>query len=444
MDSQNGRMCILMIPHLAHGHISPFLELAKHLTKRSFKIYLCSTPINLASIKTRVDENDDIQLVEFHLPSSPSLPPHFHCTNGLPSHLQPLLHQTFENAAPVFMDILKEIRPNLVIYDVIPSWPAELALSLDIPAIHFSTHAASTCSLAIHFYKRVGHDFPFPEVFDSSMDRAPVSQDELKLIRNFVLCFERSCGLVLVKSVGEVEGKYIDLLSDLVEKDVIPVGQLIHDPTGNEDENLENIMEWLDKKERSSVVFVCFGSENYLSAEQVMEMANALETTKCHFIWVLRSPRGEEKGCLLLPEGFAERVRGFGLIVEWAPQTKILGHSSTGAFLSHCGWSSVNESMKFGVPIIAMPLKEGDQPTNAKLALEIGVGMQVRTDSERRYKSTEIGDVIRKVLVEESGENVRKKAKELSLRMKERGEEDLDIAAEKLMQICSKKKETCY
>lgn len=163
-------------------------------------------------------------------------------------------------------------------------------------------------------------------------------------------------------------------------------------------------MKWLDNKEKSSVVFVCFGSENYLSVEEVIEMANALETSKCSFIWALRSPHGEEEVCLQLPEGFIERVGDSGLILKgWAPQTMILGHSGTGGFLSHCGWSSINESMKHGVPIICMPMKM-DQPRNAKLAVSIGVGMEIVRDNERKFKSDEIVSIIRKVLVEESGE----------------------------------------
>ncbi|KAK1398799.1 Glycosyltransferase [Heracleum sosnowskyi] len=442
MDSKNGRMSILMLPYLAHGHISPFLELAKQLTKRSFNVYLCSTPINLSSIKNKVDEDDNIQLVELHLPSSPCLPPHCHSTNGLPPNLIPVLNETFEKVAPMFINILKDINPNLVIYDVLPSWPAEVALSLNIPAIHFSVQSAATSSLCLHVYKKAGEKFPFSEIFDSPIDRPPLSEQERKLLQSFVSLFERSCNFVLVKSVREVEGKYIDLLSDLVGKDVIPVGQLIHDPTGNEDDDVKNIMKWLDKKEKSSVVFVCFGSENYLSAEEVIEMANALEATKCNFIWALRSPRGDEKGGLLLPEGFVERIGDLGLILEWAPQKKILEHSSTGAFLSHCGWSSCNESIKFGVPIIAMPMTEGDQHTNAKLAVEIGVGMHVNTESGGKFKREEIVDVIRKVLVEDSGECLRKKARELSLKVNDRAEEDLDKAVNKLVQICSKMKKT--
>ncbi|KAK1379131.1 Glycosyltransferase [Heracleum sosnowskyi] len=441
MDTENGRLSIVMLPFLAHGHISPFLEFAKQLTKRNFNVYLCSTPINLASIKSRVHENDNVQLVEFNLPSSPSLPPHYHTTNGLPSNLSLILQQTLEKAAPIFTDILREIKPDLVIYDVMPSWSAEVALSLNIPAVYFSVSGASTSCIGLHSYKKAGVKFPFPEIFDSSIDQPPIPEDEPTFLQYFASRFEQSYNVVLFKSFREAEGKYIDFISNLMRKDIVPVGQLVQDPTTNENDATKDIMEWLDKKGKSSVVFVCFGSENYLSAEEVIEMANALEATKCSFIWALRTPKGEDKGCLLLPEGFVERVGDLGLILEWAPQTQILGHSSTGGFLSHCGWSSMNESIKYGVPIIAMPMKV-DQPTNAKLAVEIGVGIYVRRHGTGKYKREEIGDAIRKVLVEESGECARKKARELSLRMQEKGEEDLDNAVEKLLNICTKKKET--
>lgn len=53
---QSKVMKVLMLPWLAHGHISPFMELAKRLASRDFHIYICSTPVNLKSIQKKITE----------------------------------------------------------------------------------------------------------------------------------------------------------------------------------------------------------------------------------------------------------------------------------------------------------------------------------------------------------------------------------------------------
>lgn len=45
---------LLMFPHLAYGHITPFLEVAKKFSDRGFSIDLCLTPINLGFIKNKI------------------------------------------------------------------------------------------------------------------------------------------------------------------------------------------------------------------------------------------------------------------------------------------------------------------------------------------------------------------------------------------------------
>ncbi|KAI8030915.1 Beta-D-glucosyl crocetin beta-1,6-glucosyltransferase [Camellia lanceoleosa] len=167
MDTKQSIASVLMLPWLAHGHISPFLELAKKLTHRNFHIYLCSTPINLSSIKKRITENysHSIELVEIHLPSSPDLPPHYHTTNGLPTHLIPTLKTAFDMAIPSFSNILNTLTPNLVIYDFNLPWAPTIACSYGIPAVDFIPTGAAMTSSTLHmFTKRGGAEFPFPEI----------------------------------------------------------------------------------------------------------------------------------------------------------------------------------------------------------------------------------------------------------------------------------------
>ncbi|TYJ08936.1 hypothetical protein E1A91_A11G106200v1 [Gossypium mustelinum] len=54
----------------------------------------------------------------------------------------------------------------------------------------------------------------------------------------------------------------------------------------------------------------------------------------------------------------------------------ILGHGSTGGFLTHCGWNSVLESIANGVPMIAWPLY-AEQRMNAVLLTE-GINVALR------------------------------------------------------------------
>ncbi|CAL5363374.1 unnamed protein product [Camellia sinensis] len=188
------------------------------------------------------------------------------------------------------------------------------------------------------------------------------------------------CTIVLYNTFRELEGKYIDYLSDIGGKKVVPVGHLVKEIIDDENEHSE-IIQWLDNKDESSTLFVSFGSEYFMSKEEIEEMAHGLELSKVNFIWVVRFPVGEKVELEeALPKGFIERVAERGMVVEgWAPQARILARSSTSCFVSHCGWISVLESLTFGIPIVAMPMHL-DQPLNARLVEEVGVAMEVIQD----------------------------------------------------------------
>ncbi|KAE8038761.1 hypothetical protein FH972_011237 [Carpinus fangiana] len=141
MEARHGSISVLMLPWIAHGHISPFLELAKKLTRRNFHIFFCSTPINLQKLPQKYSLS--IQFVELHLPSLPELPPHYHTTNGLPPHLAPTLKKAFDMGSQNFSAILKSLSPDLLVYDFIQQWAPSLALSQNIPAVEFLPTSAT-------------------------------------------------------------------------------------------------------------------------------------------------------------------------------------------------------------------------------------------------------------------------------------------------------------
>ncbi|KAL8090294.1 UDP-glucosyltransferase 29-like [Apium graveolens] len=439
---------VLMLPWLAHGHISPFLDLAKKLATRNFNIYLCSTPINLNSIRKNVTEkwSNSIHLVELNILPLPDLPPHYHTTNGLPPHLMVTLKTAFENSSPEFLKIFVSVKPDILIYDFNQPWAADIALANNVPAVQFLMSSTFFSSFSQHMFNYgLSVSFPFPISFHKYFTekinaRWKSSSDDTKDI-NHAWEASRKSKVVLRRTFRDIEGKYIDYISVLSQKKSIPVGPLVQDELIETDDGTE-IIQFLEKKDESSVVFVSFGSEYFLSKDEIREIAYGLELSKLNFIWVVRFPFGENMNLEeVLPLGFLDKAGDRGLVmVGWAPQTKILCHSSTGGFVSHCGWSSIMESMMFGVPVIAMPMQI-DQPFNALVVKEIGVGQEVERDENGRFKREEIAKAIRNVVLGRNSETVRRKAKEMSEKIKENGDKEIDEVVEELLKLCKEKKD---
>ncbi|KAH6756187.1 hypothetical protein C2S53_004286 [Perilla frutescens var. hirtella] len=450
METELSNFSILMFPWLAHGHIFPFLELAKAiLNRKSLHIYFCSTSINFDSIKNFINKyalNSSIELVELHLESSPDLPPHYHTTKNLPSSLTFTLLKAFQTSNSSLSNIITTFKPDLVLYDVFQPWSAKIASSQGIPAVHFSIYGAADYSLLHHKHTFGEAEFPFPAIKFEGNELQELwngieflfaiihDADQEFLFGNF----KQSRDIVLQKTSRLIEGKYIDYLSTLSEKKIIPVGPLITHNSQNNQEN-SDIIQWLSKKKQHSTVYISFGSEYFLSKAEIEEIAKGLELCSVNFIWIIRFPLGATVSLdEALPKGFLERVGDRGLVVTgWAPQADILCHQNVGGFVSHCGWSSVMESMYFGVPVVAMPMKN-DQPINARMLVEAGSCVEVsRTSENEVFEGGEMAKAIEKVV--ESGEELRRRARGLSEMMKMEEEEVLDEVAELLWQLCLKK-----
>ncbi|KAF3434277.1 hypothetical protein FNV43_RR25380 [Rhamnella rubrinervis] len=449
MDAnQQPRTSILMLPWLAHGHVSPFLELAKKLADNNFDIYLCSTPVNLKPVRESLANQNktySIQLVDLHLPNDfPELPPHYHTTKYLPPGLMNILKAALDGAKPAFAEILKILKPSLLIYDFIHPWAPAEAENHNIKSVLFLTGRAGFLAYLV-FYSRNDPtvQYPFPALDFPEIERQKMAQfmhmctaNGLTDVERLSECAARSTKMVLIKTLREIEAQHIDFLSGLLGKEMVPVGPLVQEPTNKDNGSV--VVEWLNKKHPSPVVYASFGTEYFLSVEEMEEIDYGLELSGVDFVWVVRFHGDDFRAKLsideVLPEGFLKRVGERGMVVDgWVPQAKILQHPSTRGFLSHCGWSSTLEGMINGVPIIAMPMHL-DQPINARLVVEVGVGIEVpRVDG--KFKREELTRVIEEVVKQEQGKEVRMKATELSRKLEERGNMDINFAVDKLVQL---------
>jgi hydroquinone glucosyltransferase len=197
---------------------------------------------------------------------------------------------------------------------------------------------------------------------------------------------------ILVNTFDTVEPEVITVLRQPKTRrpQVYPVGPLIFKADNNNDAKPPRVacLEWLDRKQARSDIFVSFGSSGALPTEQIRELALGLELSEQRFLWVVWSPSNDgslsgnyhdseskKDPFAYLPEGFLERTKDMGLVVpSWASQIEVLAHVATGGFLTHCGWNSTLESLVHGLPMVAWPLFV-EQRLNAVMLSE-GVGRQ--------------------------------------------------------------------
>ncbi|CAN6373064.1 unnamed protein product [Urochloa humidicola] len=90
----------------------------------------------------------------------------------------------------------------------------------------------------------------------------------------------------------------------------------------------------------------------------------------------------------------------------WVPQITILAHGAVGAFLTHCGRSSLIEGLLYGHPLVMLPIAF-DQGPNARLMEERKVRLQVpRDEDDGSFDRHGVASAVWAVMVEEDTRRV--------------------------------------
>ncbi|KAK7304217.1 hypothetical protein RJT34_15340 [Clitoria ternatea] len=291
----------------------------------------------------------------------------------------PLLHWFNSHPSP----------PRFIISDMFCGWTQNLASQLGIPRFVFSPSGAFAFS-AICFlwrelpkrenpnddneivsFQRLPNSPTYPWWQVSPLFRSYASGDPgSEKFKDWFLGNIASYGLI-VNSFNDFEKPYLDYLkTELGHDRVWAVGPLLPQDDsslkqrgGSSSVMVNDVVSWLDEKQDRTVVYVCFGSQTMLNEDQTVAIASALDKSGVHFIWSVRE-------AVNVPLEFERGTANRGLVIRgWAPQVLILRHRAVGAFLTHCGWNSVLESVVAGVPMLAWPMS-ADQFVNATLLVE--------------------------------------------------------------------------
>lgn len=437
---------IVLFPFMSQGHLNPFLALALQLEQKGYSIIFVNTPLNIKKLKRSLPSKSSVQLLQIPFNSSDhGLPPDSENTDDLPYNLvlrlldvSFCLEQPFREVLADLVDGKRAGRPLCVIGDFFFGWSADVAHEFGI--FHAVFSGAGGFGLACYYsmWLNLPHrdndkgEFLLPDF--SEAGKFHVSQLSPSLLiadgSDPFSIFQQKC----LPTWGNSDGFLFNTVEELDKIGLVyfrrklgipvwaigPIFLPIDDherwsskPVAGLGITPEQCIQFLDSKSENSVLYISFGLQTTISASQMMQLAKALDAGETNFIWVVRPPVGFDinadfKAEEWLPEGFVQRIKDEkkGVIVEkWAPQWQILSHKSTGAFLSHCGWNSVLESLSNGVPLIGWPIA-GDQFNNAKLLAEwTGVCLEVARGVNFEVRHEDIRDKIEMVMGNNNNNN---------------------------------------
>ncbi|CAN6341503.1 unnamed protein product [Urochloa humidicola] len=403
---------ILLMPFFATSHIGPFTDLAASLAVAGAGVVeptVAVTPANVPVVRSALERHGPtasslVKIATYPFPRVDGLAPGVENLSAAGGEAWRIDAAAVDEALmrPAQEALIRALSPDAVVTDVHFFWNSVISAELSVPCVTFSGIGPFTAltmgrltdavtnggGSQVESQEVVLRGFPWPEI------RIPVIE-----MPEFLRCKSgemNPCVEALGRCFGQVMNTFFELerpFCELLVREerakrayfVAPLYPLPL-PAGVNDTAVEPCIGWLGSKPSCSVVYVCFGTYAAISADQLRELALGLEASGKLFLWVVRADGWAP------PEGWAERVGERGMLVRgWAPQTAILAQPAVGAFLTHCGASSLLEAAAAGVPMLTWPLVF-DQFIGERLATEVlGIGERVWNGRRStRYEEREV------------------------------------------------------
>ncbi|KAG8366951.1 hypothetical protein BUALT_Bualt16G0021500 [Buddleja alternifolia] len=402
-----GKPHAIMVPFPMQGHIIPLMELAQCLAKHGIRVTFVNTEINhdrIQALSGKEVLNDRICLV--------SVP------DGLESRERyipgKLMETVYEIMPGNIEELIQEINASnedkitCVIYDQCLARIQEVAEKLGVGSAAFCAAAAALLVLGFNIPRLIedgiidnegsplsnnnnivqfNPTMPIISPSDFVWNRSKISALQ-KLVFNIMKQnnkFMKSANWLICNSVHDLEpGAFA------VATNITPIGPLLStNRPGNLPDHIHepdsDCLKWLDQQPPCSVIYIAFGSTTIFNKNQFQELAMGIEQSNRSFLWVVRPDSDKD-----FPDGYSDRVTTRGRIVGWAPQQRVLSHSSIACFISHCGWNSTLESVSSGVPMLCWPYFADQFINRSYICDSWKIGLTVDEDENGIVKFDEI------------------------------------------------------
>nr|BCO07622.1 UDP-glucose:anthocyanin 5-O-glucosyltransferase [Cyclamen purpurascens] len=411
------RYRVLLVTFPAQGHINPSLQFAKRLSQMGTEITLLTANFALDRMVTTTPPVQGLTLVGFPDGFDEGLK----LGKTMDEIMGGLKNRGSEAVEEIIKSSIEKGEPfSRVVYTTLLPWVGRMAHELKVPSTFLWIQPATLLDIYYYYFngyseaiQNHGNDPSWsvelpglPRLTTRDLPSFFVDSGE----HNFALeLFKEHFGIlelednpkVLVNSFDELEYEALRVVKNL---NFVPIGPLVpsafldgKDPSDNSFggdllKKSDDYIEWLNSREKGSVIYVSFGSYSELPKQQMEEIAKGLAATENPFLWVIRKGKKDNENNNFDINMFKEELEknGENKIVEWCSQMEVLSHPSIGCFVSHCGWNSSLESLVCGVPLVCFPIWT-DQSTNAKLIEDIWrVGLRVTKNENGIVEGNEI------------------------------------------------------
>ncbi|CBI31579.3 unnamed protein product, partial [Vitis vinifera] len=355
---------LVLFPLPLQGHLNPMLLLANILHAKGFSITIIHTHFNSPNPA-------NYPLFTFH-----SIPDGLSKTEASTADVIALLSLLNINCVAPFRDCLSQLLSNpseepiaCLITDAVWHFTQAVANSLKLPRMVLRTSSVSSflAVAAMPYLQKSGYlpikdsqlESSVPELLPLKVKDLPVintrnPEDFYQLFVSAIKETKASSGLIW-NSFEDLEESALVRLHQDFPIPLFPVGPFQkYFPTSSSSllAHDHSSITWLDTQTPKSVIYVSFGSIATMDENEFLEMAWGLANSNQPFLWV---------------------------------------------------------SICEGVPMICLPYS-GDQRVNARYVSQVwGVGLQLESGLERG----EIERTIRRLMVEEEGQEIRRRSIEL-------------------------------
>lgn len=431
---------IAIVPSPGMGHLIPLVEFAKRLkTNQNISatfIIPNDGPLSKSQIAFLDSLPDGLNYLILPPVNFDDLPQDIQ----METRISLMVTRSLPSLRQVLKSLVAEKRLVALFIDLFGTDAFDVAIEFGVSPYVFFPSTAMALSLFLHLpkldqevsceYRELQEPVQIPgcipvrgqDLLDPVQDR---KNDAYKWVLHNAKRYMMAEGIA-VNSFKELEGGALKVLleEEPGKPRVYPVGPLIQSGSSS-DLDGSDCLRWLDSQPCGSVLYISFGSGGTLSSTQLNELAMGLELSEQRFLWVVRSPNDQPNATYFdshghndplgfLPKGFLERTKNTGFVIpSWAPQAQILSHSSTGGFLTHCGWNSILETVVHGVPVIAWPLYAEQKMNAVSLTEGLKVALRPKVGENGIVGRVEIARVVKGLLEGEEGKGIRSRIRDL-------------------------------